>query len=97
MVEHDLPFSRIQRAGRGIAISQVTMPLLDAFRRLIDLLDQPEDIPILAPLIQREILMLTEHLDAATVSFQVGYESHSQFSGSTVVCLGFRHHTILKG
>lgn len=25
-------------------------------------------------------LMLTEHLDAATASFQVGYESPSQFS-----------------
>jgi hypothetical protein len=31
------------------------LPLLDAFERLIDLLNQPEDIPALAPLIQREI------------------------------------------
>ena len=146
-----------------MAVSEVSLPLLNAFQRLIDLLDQPEDIPILAPLIQREILyrllmgeqgprlrqmgaagsqshqiaraidwlkanfsqplrvddlaaharmstsafhhhfraltamsplqfqkwlrlhearrlMLTEHLDAATAAFQVGYESPSQFS-----------------
>ena len=32
------------------------MPLLIAFQRLIDLLAEPKDIPILAPIIQREIL-----------------------------------------
>jgi AraC-like DNA-binding protein len=44
-------------AGRGGAIASgaVTLPLLDAFRRLLDLLDQPEDIPALAPLVRREI------------------------------------------
>jgi len=31
------------------------LPLLTAFQRLIDLLDQSKDIPILAPIIQREI------------------------------------------
>ena len=31
------------------------MPLLSAFQRLIDLLAEPQDIPILAPIIQREI------------------------------------------
>jgi transcriptional regulator GlxA family with amidase domain len=34
----------------------VTLPLLDAFRRLLDLLDQPQDLPVLAPLVRREIL-----------------------------------------
>lgn len=163
MVDNNLPSPRTQQARRGMAVSQLTLPLLDAFRRLIDLLDQPEDIPILAPLIKREIvyrllvgeqgsrlrqigamgsqsqqiakainwlknnfkerlrvdklaadvgmssstfhhhfraltalsplqfqkrlrlseartLMLSENLDAATASFQVGYESPSQFS-----------------
>ncbi len=32
------------------------MPLLTAFQRLVDLLDEPKDIPILAPVIQREII-----------------------------------------
>jgi len=46
-----------QRAGSegAIASGVVTMPLLDAFRRLLDLLDEPDDIPSLAPLVRREI------------------------------------------
>jgi AraC-like DNA-binding protein len=146
-----------------MAVGEVTLPLLTAFQRLIDLLAEPKDIPILAPIIQREIfyrllvgdqgarlrhmasarspshqiaqaiewlksnftrplriddlaarvhmstsafhhhfrvltarsplqyqkwlrlnearrLMLTEHFNAATAAFRVGYESPSQFS-----------------
>jgi len=163
MVDSNLPPPRPQQSSRGMATGEVTLPLLNAFQRLIDLLDKPEDIPILAPIIQREIhyrllvgdqgarlrqiasagtqsqqiaraidwlksnftrplriddlakqvnmststfhhhfraltamsplqyqkwlrlnearqLMLTEHLDAATSAFQVGYESPSQFN-----------------
>jgi AraC-like DNA-binding protein len=56
MVDSNLPSPRTQQAGRGMAVSEVSVPLLNAFQRLIDLLDEPEDIPILAPLVQREIL-----------------------------------------
>ncbi len=56
MVDSKLPPPRAQQSGRGMATGEVTLPLLAAFQRLIDLLDEPEDIPILAPLIQREIL-----------------------------------------
>jgi AraC-like DNA-binding protein len=56
MVDSNLPSPRIQESSRGLAVGQVTVPLLNAFQRLIDLLYQPEDIPVLAPLIQREIL-----------------------------------------
>jgi transcriptional regulator GlxA family with amidase domain len=35
--------------------TKVTLPLLTAFQRLIDLLAEPKDIPILAPLVQWEI------------------------------------------
>jgi AraC-like DNA-binding protein len=163
MADSNLPPPRAQESGRGMAIGEVTLPLLTAFQRLIDLLDEPKDIPILAPIIQREIfyrllvgdqgvrlrqtasarshshqiaqaiewlkshythplrigdlaarvhmstsafhhhfrrltamsplqfqkwlrlnearrLMLTEHFNAATAAFQVGYESPSQFS-----------------
>ena len=163
MVDSRLPPPRAQQSSRGMATGAVTVPLLSAFQRLIDLLAAPQDIPILAPLIQREILyrllvgeqgarlrqiaaagsqshriaqaiawlkrhytlplriedlaahvqmspstfhhhfraltamsplqyqkwfrlnearrlMLTEHQDAATAAFEVGYESPSQFS-----------------
>jgi AraC-like DNA-binding protein len=163
MVDSNIPSPRTKQASRGMAVGEVSMPLLSAFLRLIDLLDEPAEIPILAPLVQREILyrllvgeqslrlqqiaaagshshqiaraidwlknnftqpfrvddlanhtgmstsslhhhfraltamsplqfqkrlrlnearrlMLTEHLDAGTAAFQVGYESPSQFS-----------------
>jgi AraC-like DNA-binding protein len=163
MADSHLPAPRAQESSRGMAIGEVTLPLLTAFQRLIDLLAEPKDIPILAPIIQREIfyrllvgdqgarlrqmasagshshqvaqaiewlkshytnplriddlaarvhmststfhhhfrrltamsplqfqkwlrlnearrLMLTEHFNAATAAFQVGYESPSQFS-----------------
>ena len=163
MVDSNLPPPRAQQSSRGMATGEVTWHLLNAFQRLIDLLAEEKDIPILAPVIQREIiyrllvgdqgarlrqiasagsqshqiaraidwlkgnftrplriddlaaqvrmssstfhhhfrsmtalsplqfqkqlrlrearrLMLSEHMDAATAAFQVGYESPSQFS-----------------
>jgi AraC-like DNA-binding protein len=163
MVESNQTLPRTLQAGRAMAVSEVPLLLLKTFQRLIDLLDEPEDIPVLAPLVQREIfyrllvgeqgprlrqivtagshshhiaraidwlkdnfnqplrvddlaaysgmstssfhhhfrsltamsplqfqkrlrlnearqLMLTQRLDAATASYQVGYESPSQFS-----------------
>jgi len=163
MADSNLPPPRSQQPNRGMATGKVTPPLMNAFLRLIDLLDDEQDIPILAPVIQREIiyrllvgdlgarlrqiaasgsqsqqiaraiewikgnfskplkiddladqarmststfhhhframtalsplqyqkqlrlqearrLMLTDHLDASTAGFRVGYESPSQFS-----------------
>lgn len=163
MVDRRLPATSSTADARGIAVSQVAQPLKEAVCRLVKLLDEPDDVPVLAPLIQREIfyrllvgeqgprlkqmvsgdsrgfqvsraiewlkdnfdkpvrvedlanqagmssstlhnhfrtltsmspmqfqkrlrlnearrLMLTEHADAATAAYQVGYESPSQFS-----------------
>lgn len=163
MIDSNLPAPRPQQTRCGMATGEVTVPLLGAFQRLVGLMDHREDIPILAPIIQREILyrllvgeqgaqlrqiaaagsqgnqiaraiewlkghftqqvsmedlatqarmstssfythfrsmtslsplqyqkhlrlqearrlMLTEHLDATSAAFQVGYESPSQFS-----------------
>jgi AraC-like DNA-binding protein len=55
MVDSALPPPRAQRSSRGMAIGEVTVPLLSTLQRLLDLLDEPNDIPILAPVIQREI------------------------------------------
>lgn len=47
----------------GMTTGKVTLPLLIAFQRLIDLNEEPDEIPILAPLIKREIfyhLLLSE-------------------------------------
>lgn len=162
IVEGKLQPPRAEPTGRGMTVGQASLPLFQAFQRLIDLLDTPDAVAVLAPLIQREILyrlmvseqgtrlwqiaslgsqgqriaraiawlkehateplrvdelaasvqmststfhhhfraltamsplqfqkwlrlhdarrlMLTEHLDAATAAFRVGYESPSQF------------------
>jgi len=55
MVDSNLPLPRAQQSRRGIATGEVTLLLLAAFQRLIDLLEEPKDIPILAPIIKREI------------------------------------------
>lgn len=42
-------------SGRGLYVEKTDPQLLDALIRLVQLLDSPRDIPILAPLIRREI------------------------------------------
>ncbi|WP_319584196.1 AraC family transcriptional regulator [uncultured Pseudodesulfovibrio sp.] len=56
MVDSNLPVPRTRQTGRGMAVCEVSETLLDSFQRLVDLLDTPEDIPILSPLILKEIL-----------------------------------------
>lgn len=163
MADSQLPAPRRQKTDRGMVAGELTVPLVNAFQRLVNLLDETQDIPILSPILQREIfyrllvgeqgsilrqiavtgtqsqqiartvfwlkanfsqplrvdelaemanmgtstfhhhfrritalsplqyqkqlrlqearrLMLTEHSDAASAAFQVGYESPSQFS-----------------
>jgi len=41
--------------GRALYVSPLAAPLLDGFLRLVRLLDAPHDLPILAPLILREL------------------------------------------
>ncbi|HEX8960087.1 MAG TPA: AraC family transcriptional regulator [Geobacteraceae bacterium] len=56
MADSNLPPPRTQQSARGMATGEVTLPLVTAFQRLIDLLADEQDIPILAPIIQREII-----------------------------------------
>jgi AraC-like DNA-binding protein len=42
--------------ARGMAIGVTSIELLDACSRLVDLLDEPQDIPFLSSLIQREVI-----------------------------------------
>ncbi|MBV6715591.1 AraC family transcriptional regulator [Paenibacillus chitinolyticus] len=45
-----------ENAKRGMFVSRLELPLVDAVIRLARLLDNPKDIPILAPLFTKEIL-----------------------------------------
>jgi len=62
--------------NRAMAIGRVTLPLLDAFGRLLDLLAEPEGLPVLAPLVQREIhyrLLMGEQIARAIDSLKTRY------------------------
>ncbi len=50
-----LPLPTARANDRSVGIGTVTPVLLEPFKRLLDLLDEPETIPVLAPLIEREI------------------------------------------
>ena len=55
ILEHDMPLAKASGRRVGVAVSRLSPNLLDAFLRLVDLLDAPEDIPAIAQLIQQEI------------------------------------------
>ena len=55
MTEFRLFQLRRKASERAMVSGRVTLPLLSAFQRLIGLEEDPEDIPVLAPLIRREI------------------------------------------
>lgn len=55
IAQSELPPTRERAVMKGVGIGTVTEGMLAAFARLVALLDEPEAIPVLAPLIQREI------------------------------------------
>lgn len=56
LIDSNLPTSPAKQIERGMATSEVSLSLLGPFQRLVGLLDEPESIPILAPIIHKEIL-----------------------------------------
>ena len=43
LIDDDLAIRRAQPAGRGLAVSKITLPMVQAFQRLVDLLYHPEE------------------------------------------------------
>lgn len=79
MMEGHVPPPRPQSSERAMATGHVTAPLLSAFQRLVELLDEPAAIPALAPLAQREILyrlLMSEHGDKLRQIGAAGSQSH---------------------
>nr|WP_320114687.1 AraC family transcriptional regulator [uncultured Desulfuromonas sp.] len=56
MIDSNLPSPRTTSVDRCMATGELTLPLLSTFQRLVALLDEPESVPILAPMLHREIL-----------------------------------------
>jgi AraC-like DNA-binding protein len=55
LVETGQPAPRGDHDGRALFVDALGAPLLDGLLRLVRLLDAPQDIPVLSPLIQREL------------------------------------------
>jgi AraC-like DNA-binding protein len=51
----DAPEPSPTESGRGLAIGRLDPALLDAATRLVSLVESPRDLPVLAPLVAREI------------------------------------------
>ena len=74
-----LPVPGERASDRGIGIGTVTPALLEPLKRLLDLLEEPETIPVLAPLIEREIHYRLLRSDQAARLWQiaaVGSQGH---------------------
>ncbi|RYG34044.1 AraC family transcriptional regulator [bacterium] len=56
MVEAGVPAPRSQNDAKAIVVSLLDSSLLDATLRLVRLIDSPEEVRVLAPLIKREIV-----------------------------------------
>jgi AraC-like DNA-binding protein len=54
--EVQMGVSKKENTKRGMYVNLIELSLLDAVARFVRLLDYPEDIPILAPLIKKEII-----------------------------------------
>lgn len=65
------PPKRRAASGPGIVLSNTTTGLVAAFDRLVGLLDEPELIPALVPLAQREIFYRVLHSDAGSHLWQM--------------------------
>ncbi|SDP07739.1 AraC family transcriptional regulator [Desulforhopalus singaporensis] len=79
LLDDHISISRNQASDRGLVVSKIELEIVQAILRLIDLLEHPADIPVLAPLIQREILyrlLISEQGKRLQQIAMVGSHSH---------------------
>ncbi|EHU5173397.1 AraC family transcriptional regulator [Vibrio parahaemolyticus] len=79
IVDSELAFTQAKEAQIGIAVGELSESLLDAFVRLAELLDEGQNIKILAPIIKREIfyrLLMSEQGTRLHQIVTAGSHSH---------------------
>ncbi|EJG0732478.1 AraC family transcriptional regulator [Vibrio parahaemolyticus] len=79
IVDSELAFTQSKEAQKGIAVGGLSDSLLDAFVRLAELLDEGQNIKILAPIIKREIfyrLLMSEQGTRLHQIVTAGSHSH---------------------
>jgi AraC-like DNA-binding protein len=91
------PLAAASGDGRAMATGEVTAPLLDAFRRLLDLSGRPQDLAALAPLVQREILYRLLVGEAGGRLRQIAtVDSHGHQIARAIGCLKARYTEPLR-
>ncbi len=79
IADNDVPPLPATCTGRGAALGASTPALLQTLSRLVDLLETPEDIPVLAPLLHKEFLYRLLTGDQGDRLRQIAHaEGHSQ-------------------
>lgn len=73
MLEAGISRAESDQPGPALSLSNITPELIDAGVRLLRLLAKPSDIPILAPLAEREILYRLLHGGQATKLKQIAF------------------------
>ncbi|EGQ7899367.1 AraC family transcriptional regulator [Vibrio parahaemolyticus] len=79
IVDSELAFIQSKEAQKGIAVGELSESLLDAFVRLAELLNEGQNIKILAPIIKREIfyrLLMSEQGTRLHQIVTAGSHSH---------------------
>ncbi|HSW03939.1 AraC family transcriptional regulator [Aquabacterium sp.] len=98
MMESKLrPPDRQSVRDRGMVLGETTLALLEAFDRLVGLLDEPELIPVLAPLVQREIFYRVLRSDGGSYLWQMAsIGTQSQRVGRAIEWLKANFHEPLR-
>ncbi|TNZ80102.1 AraC family transcriptional regulator [Vibrio parahaemolyticus] len=79
IIDSELAFTQSKEAQKGIAVGELSESLLGAFVRLVELLDEGQNIKILAPIIKREIfyrLLMSEQGTRLHQIVTAGSHSH---------------------
>ena len=75
--ESKIQVGKKENAKRGMFVSQIESSMLDAVNRLVNLLDDPAAIPVLAPLFTKEILYRVLQGQHGTMLEQLAIEGSS--------------------
>jgi AraC-like DNA-binding protein len=83
--EFQMGVNKKENAKRGMYVSKIESSLLDAVTRLARLLDNPNDIPVLAPLIRKEIIYRVLQGEHGSLLEQIAIEGSSTNQISDVI------------
>jgi AraC-like DNA-binding protein len=83
--EAQVEVEKKENAKRGMYVSKIEPSLLNAVTRLACLLDNPKDIPVLAPLITKEIIYRVLQGEHGTTLGQIAIEGSSTSQISDVI------------